>query len=343
MSKQHFAVMAKMAGIHIVGVPNPQFQLPNIAGNYELAMDAQPELVTQSNAGIPAYLSTVWDPEVIRVLVTPMKAAEFARSETKVGDWLMDATSFPMAEATGEVSSYGDYSNEGRANSNVNWEFRQSYTYQVFTKWGERELERYGLARIAYANEQTNASILALNKFQNKSYWFGVKGLKLYGILNDPALPTPIAPGSDSGQTSWATKSANGIYEDILAIFSDLQSRLNGLIDMASPLILGISPSAEVHLAKLSPYNVSVRRMLTENFPNLTIINAPEFSTPAGELAMMYVETLDGQRTMQVSFTEKLRAHAVVIESSSFKQKKSQGTWGAIIKRPIAVSQMIGF
>jgi hypothetical protein len=45
---------------------------------------------------------------------------------------------------------------------------------------------------------------------------------------------------------------------------------------------------------------------------------------------------------VDVAFTEKLRAHPVKVELSSFKQKKSQGTWGAIIYRPILIASMIG-
>jgi hypothetical protein len=37
-----------------------------------------------------------------------------------------------------------------------------------------------------------------------------------------------------------------------------------------------------------------------------------------------------------------MRAHAVVKDTSAFKQKKSQGTWGAIIFQPFAIAQMIG-
>ena len=33
-----------------------------------LAMDAQPTLITSPNAGIPAYLANLLDPEVVRVL-----------------------------------------------------------------------------------------------------------------------------------------------------------------------------------------------------------------------------------------------------------------------------------
>ena len=87
------------AGIYFMGV---DAQL--------LTMDAQPALITTSNAGIPAFLSTYIDPKFIEVLVAPMKAAEIAGDEVQKGDWTTATAMFPMVESTGQVSSYGDFS-----------------------------------------------------------------------------------------------------------------------------------------------------------------------------------------------------------------------------------------
>lgn len=43
---------------------------------------------------------------------------------------------FPVVESTGQVSSYGDYNNNGQVNANVNWVARESYLYQTITQWG---------------------------------------------------------------------------------------------------------------------------------------------------------------------------------------------------------------
>jgi hypothetical protein len=87
------------------------------------------------------------------------------------------------------------------------------------TQWGERELEKAALARIDWANRVNHASVLTLNKFQNKSYFFGVSGLQLYGLLNDPSLIAPIAPTNQGGSITWAAKDALGVYADIQALF----------------------------------------------------------------------------------------------------------------------------
>lgn len=337
---QDLLVLAEQAGIYIAGAEG--FQLPGVARSTRLAMDAQPSLVTQSNAGIPSYLTVYVDPKLIEVLVSPMKAAVVVGNEVKKGDWLMDTAVFPVVESTGETSSYGDYSENGRAGVNTNFPQRQSYHYQVITNWGERELERAGLAKIDWANRTNIASVLTLNKFQNLTYFFGVAGLQNYGLLNAPALPASIDPTNESGNILWVDKDALGVYADIQALFAQLQTQADGLVDLETKMTLAMSPVSQVSLTKATQFNVNVMTLLKTNFPNMRIETAPEYATASGNLVQLFPDELEGQRTVDVAFTEKLRAHPVKVELSSFKQKKSQGTWGAIIYRPILIASMLG-
>ena len=333
--------LAMDAGIHFMGI-EAQLQLPEVARSIRLAMDAQPALITTSNAGIPAFLSTYIDPKLIEILVAPMKAAEIVGEEIKKGDWTTETEIFPVVESTGETSSYGDYSNNGVAGANTNFPQRQSYHYQVMTQWGERELAKAALARIDWANRVNIASVLTLNKFQNKSYFFGVTGLQLYGLLNDPNLIAPIAPTNEGGNITWATKDGLGVYADVQALFTQLQTQANGLVDLDSNLTLAMSPTSEVALTKVTQYNVNVSDMIKKNFPNLKVKTAPEYATTAGQFVQLIADEIEGQRTVSVAFTEKLRAHPIVIAASSFLQKKSQGTFGAIVFRPFLIASMIG-
>ncbi len=340
-AKAELAKVAREYGIHI---PMAQDYLnPDLRGDYSLAMDAQPAMVTVSNAGIPAFLTNFIDPEMIRVLVTPMKAAQIL-GETKKGDWTMLTTQFPVVESTGEVSSYGDYSNNGSVNSNVNYVSRQSYQFQTVTQWGERELEMAGLGKIDYAANLNTASALTMGKFMNKSYFFGIAGLTCYGLLNDPSLIAPITPlatGTASG-TLWSTKDGAAIYGDIQALYGKLVTQTRGLVARDAPMKLALSPEMEVNLTKTNQYNVNVSDQLKKNFPNMTVESAVEYATTGGQLAQLIVDDIDGQKTGYCAFAEKMRAHPVKVELSSFAQKKSGSTWGAIIRQPLAIAQMLG-
>lgn len=339
------ALMDK-AGVHFMGAPNVDFQAEGIAlrmAHDGFACDAQPALVTTSNSGIPAFLSTYIDPKLIDVLVSPMKAAEIVGDEVKKGDWTTETAMFPVVESTGVTSAYGDYSESGNAGVNSNFPQRQSFHYQVMTQWGERELERAGLARIDWANRMNIASALTLNKYQNKTYFFGVSGLQNYGLLNDPSLSAAISPTTKTaGGTSWTNATALEVLADIQKLYKQLQSQANGLVELDTRMTLAMSPTSEVALTKTTEFNVNVSDILKKNFPNLTVKTAPEYTTDSGELVQLIVDEVEGQRTASCGFTEKMRAHPIVVQSSSFKQKKSQGTWGTVIFRPFLIAQMLG-
>lgn len=299
-----------------------------------LAMDAQPGLTTVGNSGIPAWMLNYVDPQLIEIILQPTKAAEVF-GEMKKGDWTTETATFMTVEPTGEVSSYGDYNNNGVSGVNVNFPQRQSYHYQVFTRWGEREVARAGEAKIDYVARVNEASVNALNRFQNKTYLFGVKGLQNYGVLNDPSLPATTAAAK-----TWANSTGEEVYESIRKLFQTLLKQTGGKIDMNTPLLLVCSPTASVDLTKTNQYNVNVIDQLKKNFPNLRVETIPEYSAASGETVQLIVEELDGQRTLDCAFTEKMRAHNMVLEASSIKQKKSQGTWGAIIYRPFCIATM---
>lgn len=305
-------------------------------GIERIAFDAQPELVTAPNAGIPAFLSTYMDPALVEVLVSPMKAAEIA-GETKKGDWITPTAVFMMVESDGQVSAYGDFSNAGNADANLNFPQRQSFHYQVFTQWGEKEIAYTGLAGVDMASRKNVSSALVLNKFQNKSYFFGISGLQNYGLLNDPNLLPAIIP-----TTSWDVATADQCYQNLLDLYTQLVRQGNGVVDNSVGMTLACSPTRATNFQKTNQYGLNVYKLLRENFPNMSIKTAPEYSTTSGELMQLIVNEYENQETATAAFTEKMRAHAVVVGASSFSQKKSQGTWGVIIFRPVFVASSLG-
>jgi hypothetical protein len=316
-----------------------------------MALDAQPALVTVSNSGIPAYLANYIDPNFVKVLLAPNKAAKIF-GESKKGDWTTVSAMFPLIENQGEVSSYGDYSQNGSVGANANFPYRQSYHYQTITQWGEKQLAMTALAKIDWAARLNTASAVVLDKFQNNTYFYGVAGLQNYGLLNDPSLNAPIAPGPKAfnGNASgpWVTNgittaTANEIYTDLQSLFAQLVLQSDGLVEMDTKMVLAMSPASSVALTTTNQYNVNVFDLLKKNFPNIRIETAMQyFQTTAGNLVQLIAEEVDGQETGFCAFTEKMRAHAIIRETSAFHQKKSQGTWGAVILQPFAIAQMVG-
>lgn len=355
------------AGIYMPGAVDwaPRTRLPNNAwaamdeasaarmaadSGMGWGMDAQvgtqPTLITAPNAGIPAFLSTYWDPQLIEVLVTPNNIAAIV-GETRKGDWLMETALFPMVESTGEVSSYGDYSENGRAGANVQFENRQSYLYQTFTYWGERELERMGLARVDWAARLNIASAMVLNKFQNNSYAYGINGLLNYGLLNDPSLSAALTPATKTaGGTSWRLATPNEILADVQYMFATLQLQTGSNLEMNAAMTLALHSVSENYLANTNSFGLTAMEMIKKVYPGLRVVQAPQYGTPINAptsfSCQLIVDSIQGQKVVEAAFNEKMRAHRIIQATSSWHQKKTQGTWGTIIYMPIGIVQMAG-
>lgn len=322
-----------------------------------LGMDALPPLFTDANAGIPAIFTTLVDPDVFRILLTPNKIAEALGGEQKKGTWVDDIAIFPVVESTGEVSSYGDYNNNGTAGVNTGFPQRQNYIFQVIKEYGEREQERGSLAKINWAAEIDRSAALTLQKFFNFSYLFGISGLYNYGIANDPLLSAALTPATKAnGGTAWVVSgrinaTANEIYADIQAMWYQLIQQTQGLIDQESEIVLILSPGSSFAMTATNSFGVNVTDLLKKNFPNIKIVTVPQYGARsgtnpqgvnAGEFAQMMATEVDGQKVAYPAYSEKQRSHPLIRDLSSFKQKLSAGTWGTILRLPAAVSQMVG-
>ena len=324
--------------------------------DYHIAMDAQPGLNTDPNSAVPAMLTTLIDPEVYEILFSPNKGSVIL-GERRKGSWLDDTAMFPQVEQEGEVSSYGDFNNNGHAGANTNWPQRQSYLFQIIKEYGERELERAGLARINWVSEIDKSAATQLNKFSNTTYFFGVQGLQNYGLINDPNLPAPLTPGAKAiGGPAWytgtsITATANEIFNDIQATIISVITSNQGLVDRESKFVLALSPQSEAALTQTNSFNVNVSDLLKKNFPNMRVVSAVQYgvltaSNPqgiaAGNLMQVIVENVEGQQTGYCAFNEKMRSFRIVPEMSSYKQKVLSGTFGAIVRYPVGFAQMLG-
>lgn len=324
--------------------------------DFQMAQDAQPVIQTAANAGVPFFLTTWVDPDVFKVLFAPNKAAVII-GEKRKGSWTDTTAMFPTIEHSGEVSSYGDFVENGRAGANSNFPQRQNYLFQTMKEYGELELDRAGTAKINWAAEVDLAAATVLNKFLNLTYVFGVSGLQNYGLSNDPFLPASITPAPKAyGGTKWISggaivATANEIYADFESLYLQLVNQTAGLVEQDTKMVLAISPASAVALTATNSFGVSVPDLLKKSFPNLrieTVIQYGALSTSnpqgiaAGNFAQLIAEEVDGQETGYCSFSEKMRMHKVIPYASSYRQKVTGGTWGAILRQPFAIAGMVG-
>lgn len=326
------------------------------------AFDAQSPLTTDPNAGIPWQLTNLIDPKVYEILFAPVKMAEIIGEEKK-GTWLDKTAMFPVVEHTGDVQTYGDDSEGGSANVNLNWPQRQAYKFQTVIRYGQEELETAGLARIDYVSELGKAAASALNRYLNLTYAYGVNGLQNYGLLNDPNLPASISPTTkanyvNSSSNAWyvpgstaLNASPNEIFDDFQANFTNLVIQSAGLVNRDTTMIAAMSPQSEAAMLATNIYNVNVSDLLKKNFPNLTIKTAVQYGVKstanpegiaAGNLFQLIAPEIEGQKAGYCAYNEKLKSFPIVRGLSNFKQKQMSGTWGAVLRQTIGISQMLG-
>ena len=326
--------------------------------DFRIAMDALPgPMITDPNSALPALLTTTIDPEVIRAIFSPLSFGEIL-GERKAGDWVEDTRVFPVVESTGEVSSYGDYNNNGRAGVNFNYPQFQSYLFQTIVKYGEREIDRVGLMKLNLVSELNMASSDLLNRYQNLSYAFGTAGLQNYGLLNNPYLSAFLTPATKTaGGTAWfngntPNATANEVYNDVLALVNKLVAQTNGALDTKSPMTLIMSPQSEIAMTFTNSFGVSVADLMKKGYPNIKIKTTPQHGqqtttnpqgySAAGNVLQLVADKVGGQQVAYCAYNEKLRQHKLIPELSAFSQKQTSGTWGTIIRMPVGIAGMLG-
>lgn len=307
----------------------------------QLANDAA--MVTAANSGVPVEFTSYIDPMVIPILTATRGAREIF-GEAKKGDWTTSYARFQTSEITGEVEAYTDYGQGGASDVNPTFPVRTQYIYQTNIRYGDREVDVASRARLQLAADKQRAAATVIDIASNKFALYGVAGLEIYGLLNDPNLPDVVSPLPNADtKTLWAEKSTKEIYEDVLYLFEKMANRGAGHIDANTELVLATSPATQVQLGKATDFNISARQMLETYFPRIRFVALPELDTTTGGISILLVApTIEGLPTAQIGFSEKFRAMRLIPESSSFHQKFVGSSYGTIIYRPFAIGKMTG-
>lgn len=305
----------------------------------QLANDAA--MVTAANSGVPVEFTSYIDPMVIPILTATRGAREIF-GEAKKGDWTTSYARFQTSEITGEVEAYTDYGQGGASDVNPTFPVRTQYIYQTNIRYGDREVDVASRARLQLAADKQRAAATVIDIASNKFALYGVAGLEIYGLLNDPNLPAVVSPLPNAdNKTLWAEKSTKEIYEDVLHLFGKMADRGAGHIDANTELVLATSPATQVQLGKATDFNISARQMLETYFPRIRFVALPELATAtSGTSILLVAPTIEGLPTAQIGFSEKFRAMRLIPESSSFHQKFVGSSYGTIIYRPFAIGKM---
>jgi hypothetical protein len=316
--------------------------LPSQPSKLKMALDAAIPMITQANVGIPEMFATYLDPEVVEILTAPLMAEKLFPA-AKVGEWKDQQTMFRESEHVGTVEAYSDFGKGVTADANFNFPTRQIFRFQTLIECGDLEQEVAAAAKIALLAEKQQAAAKAIAIARNEIELHGVSGMSIYGILNEPNLPAAISPTVEGSATAWKDKSATAIYNDILALFEDLQSRCQGLVDFNTEMVLAVPPSLNAYLAKATALGVSpAMELISKHFPNLRVEVVPQLTSAGVDSVMLIAQSIMGGKVGRCGFTDVLRPSRVVLEHTAMSQKWSSSSAGCLLYRPMGVSTMSG-
>ena len=310
-------------------------QLLDCDKNGRVTMDAA--LSTVANTTIPNFFTTYIHPGVIEV-VAAKRTADVLFPRLKCGDFEDDQYTYAQSEPIGQSTAYSDFGHGTTSDVNDTWETREIYVHQTFIQVGDREMKRAGRALIDLMAQKQRAAAETLAIMQNKCYWSGVEGRKIYGILNDPSLNAAI-----NATSQWNKQDALAIYNDVLKMFKEIVEKSGGHVDVRSRFCLAVPPAVYMDLMKVTTLGVSpTMELLTKNFPNIRIESCPELVVGGVNKAMLFAEDIAGQAAGECAMIVETRAGQVIPNHSSISQKWVAANGGFKLNLPYAICMMTG-
>lgn len=296
--------------------------------------------VTAPNIGVPAELLTYISPEAIEVLTSPRNATKLF-PEVIQGDWSTEAVKYRLDEMVGVAAPYGDFNENGVSDVNNEYIKLDTFRIQTMMKCGDLESARNAAAKINLVSGKQKSAANTLSAYSNKIYMYGIKGLNIYGILSAPQLPAALVPATVGGNTDWAAKGANAIYDDVVRIMTNLETQSDGHIDANTKGKIALSPRLNGYMSKKNEWGISVKKMIQDSYPNLEFVTVPEFHTQAGDYVYIFADEVMGNATGECAAQVKMKTFPVIQEASSMKQKAAAMASGFKLNLPFAISRML--
>lgn len=325
----------------------PTFDLHNFDGNLKtipltpdkkaIAYDSQ--LITAPNSAFPQELLSWIDPRIIPVFTARKNSTELFTRMQK-GDWTTESAIFTVVEHVGEVAPYGDYSNAAMADINPVFPRRTQFLLQTHIRVGDREIAMAGNARIDLVAHKQQAAATVITQENNRINLYGIAGLPIYGLFNEPNLATPIANPNPAFDTATFLQ----IFNTIVKVgFKQLVAQTYGAVDENSRIVLAVAPSTRVDLGTIADYTGrSVLEALEGYFTNLRVVSLPELEATGTKNMYIIAEDIDGIESAQYGYSIDLKTFPIIQEGSSFRQKWASSNYGLIAFYPLAIQEITG-
>lgn len=257
------------AALHAMGV-----NVDSIA----FAMDGANTGTFTPSAGVPAQFGVAFLPGVVHNITAKMVADGLA-SRTVVGDFFSNEIVVPKAEHFGQPTLYSDANNTTYAESAISYEQRGVVRFEQGIQVGKLEEGVLKNANVSILDNKRIAASRALALNANVLAFFGYNdgSSQIYGLLNDPNLPSYITPPNGG----WASATFDEITRDIRAMESALRVQSGQNADPYEvETTLAVASSAFSALGTTTTANgYSVREWIEKTYDGkMKVVAVPNFN-----------------------------------------------------------------
>lgn len=355
VTDQAVSALARIGIVFDHSVVTEQLRVLNMAGAFGGAKGAMDSAFTApiTNASIPTPIQFLqnWLPGFVKVLTAARKIDDMIGLNT-VGNWEDQEIVQGIVEPAGTATEYGDTTNIPLVSWNTNFEARTIVRGELGLQVGLLEEGRSAAMRLNSADVKRQQAAVGLEIFRNAVGFYGWNsggGNRTFGFLNDPQLlPAVTAPSG-----GWATSDFKGICGDIRAMVILLRTQSQDQIDPEKiEMTLGLPTRKVDYLSFTTDFGISVRDWITQTYPKMRIVSAPEMQGDVDTTDMAYLfaddidSSVDGSSDGGETFAQLVQSKFVTLgvekRSKSYLEDFSNATAGTMCKRPWAVTRFIG-
>ena len=372
------ALQASQEHFHIPARKVRQFSKAEIAGDIKGAMDmgfgfanqsvmrdmavsyaadaVQAPVTTPTIPGLVQFLQN-WLPGQVHVMTAARKIDEITGIST-IGNWDDEQIVQEELENVGYAQPYQDDANVVLADWSLNFVNRTVIRFELGMMVGMLEEARAARVRVNSSEAKRQSAGLNLEITRNLVGFNGYNSGNgnTYGFLNDPGLLpyTTVAATGTGSSTYWSQKTFLEIQSDILIAINALVTQSQAQIDPEMvDITMALATNAYAYLSTPTDFGYSVRKWLTDTYPRVRVVHAPQLNTANGTLnaggggMILFADkvndlsTDDGRTFIQV-VPAKFMVTGVQKLAKGYLENYTNATAGVMCKRPWAVVRYSG-
>ena len=333
-----------------VGIEIDPAFVSNIPSQAGIAMDAGlVEPITDPSSGIPQQFAQAWLKGIVYAMQRKRAATKMA-NEVQAGSFEDDVIIQECMEFTGDVEAFSEFGSPPLSSYNTTYQTRD--VVRVYGGTNTTLLNDLRAARAGTnANDSNRRSLVntfAIAKDEIQMRGYGEGGLRVYGLLNDPLLPAPVA-SSDT----FSNLTSDAIVSELQGMIARVKTRSGGNYNPEeTPGTLSMPTSAHTAMTTSddSRFALSPKQWLQENYPLIKIVMVPKLDGADAGDDIMYLSAdlvpesgTDDLAAGILPVLTDLRAISSLPNKHGGQTESYAATYGGYInKRAYAVERLTG-